>query len=121
MLLTNQHLDKLLASHAHFKLNNMLEGDCLSDALAQLSEWISIDLFVYGPYWICIGQLDQLEEEQDKDTGDFDVMEQRHRAAAEDEDDKDEFDDDGPQVVTDVKLVKTIGAPTSFPVSEHVC
>lgn len=38
MLLTNQCLDKLSASCAHFKSNNMLEGDCLSDALAQLSE-----------------------------------------------------------------------------------
>ena len=121
MLLMNQRLDKLSASCAHFKSNNMLEGDCLSDALAQLSEWISIDLFVYSPYWICIGQLDQLEEEQDEDTGDFDVAEQRHRAAVEDEDDEDEFDDDGPQVVADVKLAKTIGAPTSFLVSEHVC
>lgn len=62
-----------------------------------------------------------MEEEQDEDTGDFDVAEQRHRAAVEDEDDEDEFDDDGPQVVADVKLAKTIGAPTSFLVSEHVC
>lgn len=62
-----------------------------------------------------------MEEEQDEDTGDFDVTEQRRRAAAEDEDNEDEFDDDGPRVVTDVKLAKTIGAPTSFPVSEYVC
>ena len=38
MLLMNQCLNKLSASCAHFKLNNMLEGDCLSDALVQLSE-----------------------------------------------------------------------------------
>ena len=38
MLLMNQRLDKLSASRVHFKSNNMLEGDCLSDALAQLSE-----------------------------------------------------------------------------------
>ena len=38
MLLTNQHVDKLLVSHVHFKVNNMLEGDCLSYALAQLCE-----------------------------------------------------------------------------------
>ena len=38
MLLTNQHLNKLSASRAHFKLNNLLEGDCLSHTLMQLSE-----------------------------------------------------------------------------------
>ena len=38
MLLMNQCLNKLSASCAHFKSNNMLEGDCLSDALAQLSD-----------------------------------------------------------------------------------
>ena len=40
MLLMDQHLDKLSASCTHFKSNNMLEGDCLTDTLAQLSEWI---------------------------------------------------------------------------------
>ena len=114
MLLTNQCLNKLSASRAHFKLNNMLEGDCLSDALVQLSEWISFNLLVYSTCWIYIGQLDQLEEEQDKDADDIDVVEQCHRATVEDE------DDDGPQVVADVKLVKTIGASTSFMLSEHI-
>ena len=120
MLLTNQHPDKLSASHANFKLNNMLEGDCLSDALVQLSEWISFNLFVYSTCWIYIGQLDQLEEEQDKDADDIDITEQCCRAAAEDEDDEDEFDIDGPHVVADVKLVKTIGTSTSFLLSECV-
>ena len=36
MLLTNQRVDKLLVSHVHFKVNNMLKGDCLFYALAQL-------------------------------------------------------------------------------------
>jgi len=35
MLLTNQCLDKLAASHAHFSLNGMLDSSCLSDALAK--------------------------------------------------------------------------------------
>lgn len=38
MLLTNQRLDKLSASRAHFTYNNMLQGDCLSDVLAQISK-----------------------------------------------------------------------------------
>lgn len=121
MLLMDQHLDKLSASCTHFKSNNMLEGDCLTDTLAQLSKWISFNLFVYSTYWIYIGQLDQLEEEQVKDTDDIDVAEQHCRATAEDEDDKDEFDIDGPWVVAYVKLVRTIGASTSFLLSEGVC
>ena len=36
MLPTNQCVDKLSVSHVHFKVNNMLEGDCLSYGLAQL-------------------------------------------------------------------------------------
>ena len=50
---------------------------------------------------------------------DIDVMEQHHRAVVEDEDNEDEFDNDGPWVVADVKLAKTIGALTSFLLSEH--
>ena len=39
MLLTNQRLDKLSASLAHFTHNNMLQGDCLMDVLAQISKY----------------------------------------------------------------------------------
>ena len=39
MLLTNQRLDKLSASLVHFKVNGMLEGDCLSHALARLRKY----------------------------------------------------------------------------------
>jgi hypothetical protein len=39
MLLANQRLDKLSASRAHFMFNGMLEGTCLSDALAECSKW----------------------------------------------------------------------------------
>lgn len=39
MLLTNQRLDKLSASRAHFTHNNMLQGDCLTDVLAQISKY----------------------------------------------------------------------------------
>lgn len=38
MLLTNQRLDKLSASRAHFIFNGMLEGTCLSDALVEHSK-----------------------------------------------------------------------------------
>jgi hypothetical protein len=38
MLLTNQRLDKLLASRTHFTINGMLEGTCLSDALTNCSK-----------------------------------------------------------------------------------
>ena len=82
-------------------------------------EYHSIYLYTVLTGFI-IGQLDQLEEEQDKDADDIDVMEQCHRDTVEDEDNEDEFDDDGPWVVADVKLAKTIGASTSFLLSEHV-
>jgi hypothetical protein len=39
MLLTNQRLDKLSASRAHFAFNGMLESTCLSDALMKRSKW----------------------------------------------------------------------------------
>ena len=35
ILLTNQHLENLLALHAHFTFNGMLGGACLSDALME--------------------------------------------------------------------------------------
>ena len=38
MLLMNQHLNKPSTFHVHFKVNDMLEGDCLSNALVQLHE-----------------------------------------------------------------------------------
>ena len=43
MLLTNQWLDKLSASCAHFTMNGMLQGNCLSETLAMLGKlycWI---------------------------------------------------------------------------------
>ena len=40
MLLTNQHLEGLSASHIHFQANSMLEGDCLITALEEYSSHI---------------------------------------------------------------------------------
>ena len=39
MLLMNQSLDKLSASHVHFKVNGMVNSDCFSYALVQLCEY----------------------------------------------------------------------------------
>ena len=39
MLLTNQHLDKLAASRADFANREMLNGTCISETLANLSEY----------------------------------------------------------------------------------
>ena len=36
MLVTNQQINKLAASHTHFKLHGMLKGSCLSDTLHRL-------------------------------------------------------------------------------------
>ena len=36
MLVTNQQIDKLAASHTHFKLRGMLKGSCFSDTLHRL-------------------------------------------------------------------------------------
>ena len=49
MLLTNQRLNKLSMSRAHFTYNKMLQGDCLSDVLAQISkcDWSFFLIMLY--------------------------------------------------------------------------
>jgi hypothetical protein len=39
MLLTNQWLDKLAASHVNFTSHGMLKGTCLTDILANFSRF----------------------------------------------------------------------------------
>ncbi|KAN0103962.1 hypothetical protein V8E52_011458 [Russula decolorans] len=90
MLLTNQRLDKLSASRTHFTSNGMLEGTCLSKALVE-------------------------RPEPDDDTEDIDAdaileLNRAARVAKEDKDDEDNYDVNGPRVIADVILAKTLVA-----------
>jgi len=105
MLLTNQRLDKLSASRTHFTSNGMLEGTCLSEALVERSRLLA--------------QLKQDDDtpgpEPDDDTEDIDAdaileLNRAARVAKEDEDDEDNYDVNGPRVIADVILAKTLVA-----------
>jgi hypothetical protein len=122
MLLTNQRLDKLSASRAHFTSNGMLEGTCLSDALAKRSKFF-ICIFkstaLNNNVGQSLAQLAQLEQGKDAETNDnakiidADTIAELNRAARvadEDEDDEDDYDVNGPRAVTDIDLAKTVGA-----------
>jgi hypothetical protein len=96
MLLTNQRLDKLAASYVDFANRGMLDGTCLSDALKLIGR-SSIILVLSDNN----NSLEKLRNEDGTDDND-DVLD--------DETNKDMDNDavDGPTVLAQVKLAKTV-------------
>jgi hypothetical protein len=99
MLLTNQRLDKLAASHVDFANRGMLEGTCLSDALKLIGTAFTLVL----SFQILTNNisLEKLRNEENADSND-DVLD--------DEADKDMDNNavDGPTVFAHVELARTI-------------
>ena len=118
MLVTNQQIDKLAASHTHFKLHGMLKGSCLSDTLHRLH--MSPNL----PTWTTLltvnitGQkvhVDKGGSTDDSDTNNSNNGDNSNSSNNSDNDgdnsnnNNDNVAISATNVLTDVQLAKTIG------------
>jgi hypothetical protein len=99
MLLTNQRLDKLAASHVDFAKRGMLNGTCTESALATLGMYPHIHLVSYNADEVPLVNCPGPASEDDGDDA---------AAAADDDDDDDDETVAGPKVLAYVDLAKTV-------------